>query len=104
MGLNRVLKSAANRDEIVDAVVKKAQKIAKRKGITLEKAEAEIWAQGDATAAYERAAPSPPPTSAATLMKNPSDVLDERARKRMKRNPGMTYAKACDEELMEDQR
>ena len=35
--------------------------------------------------------------------KSAADVLNQRARRPMKRNPGMTYPKACDEELIKDQ-
>src|ERR1017187_5024963 len=39
----QILKSATSREQITAAVVQKAEKIAKKQGISLEKAEAKAW-------------------------------------------------------------
>jgi len=99
----QVLKSATTRDQIVAAVVKKAAKITKRKGIAPDLAEAKTWAKDGAREAYESAPlPKAPVRERKFFEATPSEAeLDRRARKRMKKT-GVSYPKACSEELTAD--
>lgn len=106
MKLKKILKSAIrNRTTVIEAVQKKAAKIAKKTGISPELAEGKVWARrgGEAQAAYESVPAGKPKRAEPKMMKITSaeSELDERARKRMKRT-GETYAKACSAELMAD--
>jgi len=100
----QILKSATTREQVVAAVEAKAAKIAKRDGITIEKAEAEVWEKNpEAVEAYEQAAKTAPKQEPRmTRVTEAEAELDKRARKLVKRNPGMTYAKAVDNCLQED--
>jgi hypothetical protein len=107
MSLKRILKSAVrDRASITEAVIAKAQKVAAKKGISRELAEAKIWKRrgGEAQESYESAPAGKPKRPEQKMMKVTSAEadLDERARKRMKKNAGMSYAKAVTEELMAD--
>jgi hypothetical protein len=105
--LRKILKgeTVASRSLIEGAVIAKATKIAKRKNISPEAAEAEVWSQPGVTEAYE-AVPKPrQPQRAEPKMFQSTKAeaeLDRRARLRMKRDNKYTYAKAVESELAED--
>jgi hypothetical protein len=93
-----------SRESIATAIRNKAAKIAAKKGISIEKAEARVWRKHpEAHRAYENAA-TPVAKAAerrAAMVTEAEGELDSRARKRMKRT-GESYAKACQHELEQD--
>jgi hypothetical protein len=100
----KILKNATrNRETVVSAVIAKAEKIAAKRGISLEAAEAQVWKKRpDAQASYEaaRQAPAKPVERVASVTKAEAE-LDSRARTIMKRD-GSTYALACRKVLEDD--
>jgi hypothetical protein len=103
--LKKILKGevATSRRGLEEAVLAKAEKIAKRNGISRDEAERQVWAEDGVTEAYEQLPVGRPQARERPIVKATAaeGVLDERARKRMKRT-GCTYAKACSDEVMAD--
>jgi hypothetical protein len=97
--LANILKSAnITRDQIVEAVESKAQKIAKREGVSLPTAISLAWEKHpEAALAYDRCAKSEPrkPERPAFRCTPAEARLDDLARKIMKRQPGLGYIAAC---------
>ena len=106
MKLKQILKSATRtREAIAAAVVRKAEKVAKREGVSPEIAQAQVWRDHpEAALAYENAPKGPPKRAERKTFQatHAEAELDSRARRRMKRTPGLSYAKACAEELTAD--
>jgi hypothetical protein len=105
MSLKKILKSAANRDQIADAVEAKAIRVGKRLGMSEDEARAAIWQNHDeAYAAYENATtPSVTRKQALPLVQiTKAEIeLDTRARKIMK-SDGLQYPQACSKALCAD--
>jgi len=101
----QVLKSATatnRRAKIVTAVQLEARRIAKKTGVSVQKAEADVWqANPQAQAAYDAApVPNKPEQKVQTVKLTPSEVeLHRRARKLMKSTVGLSYAQACSKAL-----
>jgi hypothetical protein len=102
MSFSEVLKSAKNRDEIIAAVETQALKIAKRDGISVNKALAEVWTD-EAYEAYEVAPKGEPQRPIKKMFKatKAEGELDTRARTILKAS-GMSYPQACSQALEED--
>ena len=103
----QVLKTASGtnrRDKIVTAVQLEARRIAKKTGVSVQKAEADVWkANEQAQAAYESAKlPDLQPERKTIKLTNAEVELHRRARKLMKQSIGMSYAQACSKSLEED--
>jgi len=100
-----VLKSATSsnrRAKIVEAVQMEARRIANKRGISVQKAEAEVWRANDAAVKAYDAAPVPNKLEqqTQTVKLTPSEVeLHRRARKLMKSTVGLSYAQACSKAL-----
>jgi hypothetical protein len=105
MSLRKILKSSGEvtREQIEAAVEKKAQKIAKRDGISLPKAMDQVWfgKGAEAAEAYSRMRSKPKTEPTMTRLTEAESELDERARKLMKKTPGTSYAKAVSQVLDE---
>jgi hypothetical protein len=105
MGLKTILKSATRtREQIADAVERKATKIAKRQRIGMDAARARAWRDHpEAQLAYEQTQKAAPKrTDKRTFQCTQAEAdLDDRARKRM-RKTGETYARAVSKELEAD--
>jgi hypothetical protein len=103
--LTQILKGevATSRRGIEAAVVAKAESIARKKGISRDQAEREVWAKPGVTEAYERQPVGQPrkPEQRVVKTTEAEAELDRRARKRMKKS-GVSYPKACSEELEAD--
>ena len=104
--LRKILKGeiAVSRATISAAVVKKAEKIAKKTGISREAAEGEIWSRPGVQQAYEDTPkPKQPKRAESRIFKATAAEaeLDRRARKRMTKEK-CTYAKAVESELASD--
>ena len=106
--LKTILKSSASqssaaftRDDLYQAVEKKARKVALKKGCSPELAESRIWEE-----IYAKSTVMDPPE----LRREPKMMrvtkaeaeLDKRGRKLMKSNPGLGYAQACSKALEQD--
>jgi hypothetical protein len=102
--LKEILKSDnPARAQICGAVRRKAAKVAKKKGISIEKAESLVWRKNpEAMVAYD-AAPAPVFKRAPrfALVTKAETTLDARTRKRMKRT-GESYPAALRAELEAD--
>jgi hypothetical protein len=102
----KILKSGtATRADIVEAVEKRAVKIAKRENISEALAQAHVWADNpEMVELYEKTAKGEPKRAEPKMRRAvPADAeLDKRARKMMKDSPGMNYATACTKVLEKD--
>ncbi len=102
-----VLKSASTRSAIAEAVERKAQKIAKRDGVSMSAALAKAWEQSpEAIAKYEATPKDEPKRAAEPKMFRCTKAeaeLDHRARKLMTMSkPSLSYAQACSKALTDD--
>ncbi len=98
----QVLKSAGSRDAIVAAVEKEAEVIAKRDGLTIDRARAKVWNETGAHEAYEAAPigkPKQPERRTFSCTKAEAE-LDRLARQRMRKS-GRSYAQSCSDVLTE---
>lgn len=98
----QVLKSAGSRDAIVAAVEKEAEVIAKRDGLTIDRARAKVWNETGAHEAYEAAPigkPKQPERKVFRCTKAEAE-LDRIARQRVKKT-GRSYAQCCSDVLTE---
>lgn len=105
--LKRILKGevATSRALIEAAVIAKAAKIAKRENVTPEQAENQVWSQPGVREAYESIPAARQPKRAEQRIYKATRAeadLDARAKRRMKKNPGCSYAKAITDELDAD--
>ncbi|MGA1998342.1 MAG: hypothetical protein ABSH45_21465, partial [Bryobacteraceae bacterium] len=105
MGFKKVIKSAnVTRDQVVAAVERKAKKIAKREGGSLDVAAAKAWKTfPEAQQAYENAPTGEPKRPQPRMLRQTKAEaeLDRRAKLRMKRS-GDSYAKCVEKELSAD--
>jgi hypothetical protein len=103
----QVLKSAVQtkrRDQIATAVSLEATRIAKRDGISVEKAECEVWkANPKAAEAYESARlPDLKPEQKTLKLTGAEVELHRRARKLMRKSVGQSYAQCASKALQDD--
>jgi len=106
--LKTILKSSAvesstafTRDDLYQAVEKKARKIALKKGCSVELAEGRLWESIYKTSSLMD---SPEVRREPKMMRvtKAEATLDKRGRKLMKVNPGLGYAQACSKALEQD--
>jgi hypothetical protein len=100
----QVLKSATTsnrRDKIVTAVQLEARRIARKTGVSVQKAEADVWGSNPAAVkAYDAAPVSQLKPEQKLLKLTPSECeLHRRARKLIKSTVGLSYAQACSKAL-----
>lgn len=104
MAFKKIIKSATSRDQVVEAVQKRAQRIAKRKGISAEEAEGKVWRKRpEVQQAYEDAGTGSPKRAQPKMFQvtKAEQELDRRARKRMTKT-GESYPAAVASALSED--
>jgi nitrogenase subunit NifH len=99
-----VLKSATSRDAICQVVRKQAEKVAKKKGISLAAAEARVWEKHPEAVLQYETAPIVMPVMKSDLsrLRTAADDLDKAVGKLKKKNAGLSFNALCDKALSED--